>query len=250
MSNYPTRKSFKSLLRDRPKHSGKLVAHTLTPRKGGAGKGNVGRPGDEVNQPAVDRADPNWTDGEEEDESAYFLPSSNALLPSSSSTSSFSGSIADYNRFKDDSTAGGGRIHRIAGPAGVRDDRGRAAAAPVSPRHTLHRQNANPTHSRFSSHSLPSATVTHRLSVAVCVSHPDHQVLVRPHRRRPQRALLTSSYTPLSRLQPPHSPPRHRLSSPHNTSPTLSSSSATHSPNSPSTHPTPACIYASSPSSS
>ena len=101
MSNYPTRKSFKSLLRDRPKHSGKLLAHTLVPRKGGAGKGNVGRPGDEVNQPAVHRSDPNWTDGDdEEDESDYFLPSSTKLLPSSSSTSSFTGSIADYNRFK------------------------------------------------------------------------------------------------------------------------------------------------------
>lgn len=100
MSNYPTRKSFKSLLRDRPKHSGKLLAHTLTPRKGGAGKGNVGRPGDEVNQPATDPADPNWTDGDDEDESLYFLPSSRNLLPSSSTSSSFSASIADYNRFK------------------------------------------------------------------------------------------------------------------------------------------------------
>ena len=101
MSNYPTRKSFKSLLRDRPKHSGKLLAHTLTPRKGGAGKGNVGRPGDEVNQPVIDHADPNWspTDGDE-DEAEYYLPSATAMLPSSSSTSSFSGSIADYNRFK------------------------------------------------------------------------------------------------------------------------------------------------------
>ena len=98
MSNYPTRKSFKSLLRDRPKHSGKLLAHTLTPRKGGAGKGNVGRLGDEVNQPAVSRADPNWADSE--DEGDYYLPHSSQLLPSPSSTSSFSGSIADYNRFK------------------------------------------------------------------------------------------------------------------------------------------------------
>ena len=101
MSNYPTRKSFKSLLRDRPKHSGKLVAHTLTPRKGGAGKGNVGRPGDEVNQPSLDRNDPNYADdGDDEDESLYFLPSSKTLLPSSSSSSSFTTSIADYNRFK------------------------------------------------------------------------------------------------------------------------------------------------------
>ena len=106
MSHFPTRKSFKSLLRDRPKHSGKLLAHTLTPRKGGAGRGNVGRPGDELNQPpAIDRKDPNYVPEDEqqgagEDADDWLLPSSRLLLPSPSSSSSFSASIADYAAYK------------------------------------------------------------------------------------------------------------------------------------------------------
>ena len=101
MSNFPTRKSFKSLLRDKPRHSGKLLSHGLSPRKGGAGRGNVGRPGDELNQPHLHPNDPNYApDEDEEDEALYSLPTSSHLLPSSSSSSSFSSSIASYSRFK------------------------------------------------------------------------------------------------------------------------------------------------------
>ena len=103
MAHYPTRKSFKSLLRDKPKHSGKLLSHGLSPRKGGAGRGNIGRPGDELNQPALHHDDPNYApdDGQDDDEAAlYLLPSSSHLQPSPSSVQSFSSSIAAYARFK------------------------------------------------------------------------------------------------------------------------------------------------------
>ena len=100
MSNFPTRKSFKSLLRDKPRHSGKLLSHGLSPRKGGSGRGNVGRPGDELNQPHLHPNDPNFAPEDDEDDGLYLLPTSSHLLPSSSTSSSFSSSIASYARFK------------------------------------------------------------------------------------------------------------------------------------------------------
>ena len=99
MSNFPTRKSFKSLLRDKPRHSGKLLAHTLSPRKGGAGRGNVGRLGDELNQPSLHPDDPNFSP-DDDDAALYLLPTSSHLLPSTSTSSSFTSSITAYAAFK------------------------------------------------------------------------------------------------------------------------------------------------------
>jgi len=61
-----TRKSHKSLERDRPKHSGKTMR--LGPRKEGFGKGNVGVAGEdyESNPAELDPHDPDYEDEEEQ----------------------------------------------------------------------------------------------------------------------------------------------------------------------------------------
>jgi len=68
-AEHVTRKSHHSLERDKPKHSGKLMR--LHPRKDGFGKGNVGKPGEELNEQSgevaeLDERDPDYDSGEEE----------------------------------------------------------------------------------------------------------------------------------------------------------------------------------------
>ena len=68
-AEHHTRKSHHSLIRDKPKHSGKVNAKTHAPRKGGAGKGNTGVPGeDEDGEGELDPRDPDYEGDEEEAE--------------------------------------------------------------------------------------------------------------------------------------------------------------------------------------
>jgi len=66
LPEHVTRKSHKSLERDRPKHSGKPMRQG--PRKEGYGKGNVGVAGEdyEANQPELDPHDPDYEDEDEQ----------------------------------------------------------------------------------------------------------------------------------------------------------------------------------------
>lgn len=115
MSNYPTRKSFKSVERDRPKHSEKLagISGSGQPKKGGSGKGGWGKPGDELKSTGtMDKRDPNYVDSAEEYIDSlspeYYLNSSSAVkllhpqfIPPESNRLRFATSIADYSLFKD-----------------------------------------------------------------------------------------------------------------------------------------------------
>lgn len=87
-SVHRTQKSFKTDRRDKPKHSGKLHSG---PKKGGGGRGNWGRPGDEAKHTAVDEDDPNY---EPEEDYSYDFD------PSDSTSIKFASSLDDFNKFK------------------------------------------------------------------------------------------------------------------------------------------------------
>lgn len=91
---HKTQKSFKTDVRDRAKHSGKM--HGGPKKGGGGGKGTWGRPGDETKSTAVDVRDPNY----DPEESESGLPSSWDWDPSDSLSVKFASSLEDFARFK------------------------------------------------------------------------------------------------------------------------------------------------------
>jgi hypothetical protein len=95
MSNFQTRKSFKSTLRDKPKHSDKVDRNGAEPKKsGGGGKFTWGKPGDELKQNRTDPNDPNY------DEEGTITYSEAVYSPTEHKSEKFTASISDYNRFK------------------------------------------------------------------------------------------------------------------------------------------------------
>jgi len=100
---HTTQKSFKTNVRDKPRHSDKLDRAGGAAKKGGAGgKGTWGAPGDEAKfgadgDYALDEHDPNYEsdgDGEGQDDS-YFMPP-----PSEPVQRKFVSSVKDLNKFK------------------------------------------------------------------------------------------------------------------------------------------------------
>lgn len=97
---HTTQKSFKTNLRDKPRHSDKLDRAGGAAKKGGAGgKGTWGAPGDELKfgtdgDYALDEHDPNYES--DDDSNSYFMPP-----PSEPVQRKFVSSVKDLNKFKE-----------------------------------------------------------------------------------------------------------------------------------------------------